>query len=245
MKIRVLLFLIVFLSAFYFAGAQQLNSSKDNVFIMAEPMPAFPGGDKALQKFIKDNLSYPKDALDADVEGVVTIQFAISPSGDVVNARVKDSLFYSCDSVALAIVKSMPKWMPVNKDRGSDDFTLPIHFKSPYSYTLVDEEKIYMSCEQMPSFRGGIDAMYKYVAENMKYPVVGSGEFPVQGRVTLRFIVTEEGKISNIRILKGLDYYLNKEAIRIVESMPDWIPAKHRGENVKCYFTIPIVFRLR
>lgn len=244
MKERVLLLVVFFLSVFHSVEAQQLNSSNDRVFIMTEPMPAFPGGDKALQKFIKDKLSYPQDALAADVEGVVTILFAISPSGNVVNAIVKDSLFHSCDSVALAMVNSMPKWIPVNGNRISDTFTLPVKFSLPYVRN-ENREKIYRTCEEVPSFPGGEIELYHYIVKNLKYPVVGNGEFPVQGRVVLRFVVTQEGKITNIEVLRSLDPYLDREAIRVVESMPDWIPAKHKGEKVKCYFTLPLIFRPR
>lgn len=240
MKIRVLIFLALF-PLLYSIKAQIYREAKDSILVVAESMPSFPGGENALAKYLNDNITYPQDAIDAEIEGTVTIRFAIAPSGDVVNVGVKDSLFHSCDSVALVIVKSMPKWIPVNRNRISDEFTLPIKFRLPY-FRNADGEKVYRHLDHMPSFPGGIASMFEYIAENLKCP---SYDFCVQGRVVLRFVVTEEGKITNLEVFRSLHRDSDKEAIRVVESMPDWIPGQLDGENVKCEFIMPISFRLK
>ena len=96
----------------------------------------------------------------------------------------------------------------------------------------------------MPQFPGGEKEMYKYIYDNIKYPVVDQ-EMGVQGKVTVRFVVTKNGDISDIQLLKGISPTCDKEAIRVLKSMPKWVPGKNNGVAVPVYFTMPIVFKLK
>ncbi|NDV94545.1 energy transducer TonB [Dysgonomonas sp. 521] len=110
-----------------------------------------------------------------------------------------------------------------------------------------DTEKkpeIFKVAEQMPQFPGGQDEMYKFIGNNLKYPVVDQ-EMGIQGRVTVRFVVSKTGEITNIELLKGISPTCDKEAIRVIKSMPKWIPGKQSGNPVQVYFTMPIVFKLK
>lgn len=106
------------------------------------------------------------------------------------------------------------------------------------------EEKPFVTVEQMPSFPGGEMEMQKFIAENLKYPVVAQ-ESGIQGRVTIRFVVTKTGAISDVTVIRGIDPSCDREAVRVVKTMPKWIPGKQNGLNVPVYFTLPIVFRLK
>lgn len=106
------------------------------------------------------------------------------------------------------------------------------------------EEKPYQTVEQMPVFPGGEIEMQKFVANSLRYPIAAQ-ENGTQGRVTIRFVVTPTGDISNVEVLRGIDPLCDKEAVRVVKSMPKWIPGKQNGRNVSVYFTLPIVFRLQ
>ncbi|MFV0536693.1 MAG: energy transducer TonB [Dysgonomonas sp.] len=106
------------------------------------------------------------------------------------------------------------------------------------------EEKPFVTVEQMPSFPGGEAEMQRFIAENLKYPVVAQ-ESGIQGRVTIRFVVTKTGDISDVQVIRGIDPSCDKEARRVVSLMPKWIPGKQNGLNVPVYFTLPIVFRLK
>lgn len=106
------------------------------------------------------------------------------------------------------------------------------------------DDEIHITVPQMPSFLGGEEEMRRYIAENLKYPVVDQ-ENGTQGRVTVRFVVDKTGKIGNVQILKGLSVTCDREAVRVVQSMPNWIPGKNNGVPVNVYFTLPIVFKLR
>lgn len=103
--------------------------------------------------------------------------------------------------------------------------------------------KPFTTVEEMPSFPGGEKALMDYISENLKYPTVAQ-EAGIQGRVIIRFVVDNDGSISNVNILRGIDPACDNEAVRVVEAMPKWKPGKQRGKPVSVYFTLPIVFRL-
>ncbi len=108
----------------------------------------------------------------------------------------------------------------------------------------AEPDKVFVSAQFMPQFPGGEAEMYRFISENLKYPVVDQ-EMGTQGRVTVRFVVTKTGEISDIQLLKGVSISCDKEAMRVIKSMPRWIPGKNNGEPVQVYFTLPIVFKLK
>lgn len=97
--------------------------------------------------------------------------------------------------------------------------------------------------EVMPQFPGGQIAMMKYIMENMKYPEQAMKE-GIQGRVTVRFIVEKDGSISDVKPVLSVHPLLNKEAVRVVESMPKWTPGKQNGKPVRVRFNLPVMFKL-
>jgi protein TonB len=110
----------------------------------------------------------------------------------------------------------------------------------------VKEEEVFLVVEEMPSFGSG-DAnteFRKYVGANMKYPEVAA-ENGIQGRVFVQFVIEADGRISNVRVLRGVDPSLDKEAIRVIESSPKWNPGKQRGKPVRVSYTFPITFVLQ
>ena len=116
-------------------------------------------------------------------------------------------------------------------------------FREVIAEPVVEEEKPYEAVEQMPTFPGGETELMKFIRDNLKYPVIAQ-ENGIQGRVILRFVVSKTGTIDNVTVLRSLDPTCDKEAIRVVKSMPKWIPGKQNGNNVPVYFTLPVVFKL-
>lgn len=98
--------------------------------------------------------------------------------------------------------------------------------------------------EVMPQYPGGQIAMMKYIMENIKYPKQAMKE-GIQGRVTVSFIVEKDGRVSNVRLLRSVQSALDKEAIRVVKSMPKWTPGKHNGKPVRVRFNLPVMFKLK
>ena len=97
--------------------------------------------------------------------------------------------------------------------------------------------------EVMPQFPGGQIAMLKYIMENIKYPEQAMKE-GIQGRVAVRFIVEKDGSISDVKPILSVHPLLNKEAVRVVESMPKWTPGKQNGKPVRVRFNVPVMFKL-
>ena len=104
--------------------------------------------------------------------------------------------------------------------------------------------KVFDVVEQMPSFPGGNDALMKFLQENVKYPVVAQ-ENGVQGRVVVSFVVEKDGSITDVKVVRSVDPSLDKEATRVVKSMPRWIPGKQNGAAVRVKYNVPVSFRLQ
>lgn len=107
-----------------------------------------------------------------------------------------------------------------------------------------EETKVFDVVEVMPSFPGGQSALFEYLSKNIKYPVVAE-ENGVQGRVIVTFVVERNGSITDVQVAKSVDPSLDKEAVRVVKSMPHWIPGKQNGSAVRVKFTVPVTFRLQ
>ena len=108
----------------------------------------------------------------------------------------------------------------------------------------VKEEKIFDVVEQMPDFPGGMSALMQYLSKHIKYPVVAE-ENGIQGRVIVTFVVEKNGSITDVQVVKSVDPSLDKEAVRVVKSMPNWIPGKQNGSAVRVKYTLPVTFRLQ
>lgn len=106
-----------------------------------------------------------------------------------------------------------------------------------------DVEKIYTNVEQLASFPGGIGALVEWLSADMQYPE-RARENGVQGQVIVDFVVNADGSIEEVTVVKSVDEDLDNEAIRVVKSMPKWVPGKIDGEAVNCYFRLPLSFRV-
>lgn len=108
-----------------------------------------------------------------------------------------------------------------------------------------DEQQIFEIVEEAPEFpNGGMAGLMKYFSDNIHYPTIAQ-ENGTQGRVTVQFVVNADGSIVDAKVLRGVDPYLDKEALRVVSAMPKWKPGKQRGKAVRCRFTVPVLFRLQ
>lgn len=109
----------------------------------------------------------------------------------------------------------------------------------------VEEEKVYniAMVEQKPEFVGGEAAMYKWLSDHINYPAAAAEE-GVSGRVVVEFEVSKTGSIEKVRVIRGRHPALDKEALRVVKSMPKWNPGRNNGQPVKVTYTLPVTFRL-
>jgi protein TonB len=109
---------------------------------------------------------------------------------------------------------------------------------------VVEVEEIYDVVEESAEFPGGMQKMYEFIGKNLVYPAMAR-ESNVQGKVFVNFVVSKDGSISDVKVLRGIGSGCDEEAMRVVKMMPKWQPAKNMGKPVKARFTLPINFKLQ
>ena len=108
----------------------------------------------------------------------------------------------------------------------------------------AEEQQIFQVVEEMPEFPGGMAECLKFLAKNIKYPTIAQ-ENGVQGRVIVQFVVNQDGSIVDPVVVRSVDPYLDKEALRVIQMMPKWKPGKQRGKAVRVKYTVPVTFKLQ
>ena len=110
---------------------------------------------------------------------------------------------------------------------------------------VVVEDDIFVIVEENPQFPdGGTAGLLQYLGKNIKYPTIPQ-ENGTQGRVTVQFVVNKDGSIVDVKVIRGVDPYLDKEAVRVIMGMPKWKPGMQRGKPVRVKYTVPVMFRLQ
>ncbi len=107
----------------------------------------------------------------------------------------------------------------------------------------VEEAQVFFIVENMPEFPGGDLELRKHIAQNIQYPEIAK-ENGIQGRVFVQFVVNQKGEVEQVKVARGVDPSLDKEAIRVIQSLPKWKAGSQRGKPVKVSFTVPINFQL-
>ena len=131
-----------------------------------------------------------------------------------------------------------------------DDKNTEVIIQAPVEVQEEEEEEevVFVVVEKMPEFPGGQQALFKYLSENVKYPVIAQ-ENGIQGRVICQFVVNKDGKIVDVEVVRlpVLTYLnpLDKEALRVISGMPNWKPGQQRGKPVRVKYTVPVNFRLQ
>ena len=301
----------------------------DSVYTYVEKMPEFPGGEKALVRFLSQTIIYPAEAQKKNEHGKVFIQFIVSKTGKVEKAKVIKSVSPDLDNEALRVIGLLPAWTPgvqngekvavqriipilfqsappkdpnawepnektlilidnvkmpsnfnlsiLNPDKlasftvlkpipkeeksklmskygnqAADGVILIISKKKEIEYALADttsnkQKSDSIGCKDAtinPEFQGGEAKLMSYLADSIQYPFAAK-QLKTQGKVFVRFLVDKTGKISHVEIIRRLDYFLDREALRVINSMPEWIPGSQCGQKTDTYVSLPVVFKLK
>lgn len=185
------------------------------------------------QRFEQPEIEVPQEVLAT----VQVTQIAIVDAEEVKN-EVMDMEAQQEDNTARGVVNQ----------EGSDDadkfqaVAEQVVVKEPEPEP-VKEEQIFVAVEQQPEFPGGTAALMKWLANNVRYPQMAL-ENGISGRVIVKFVVEKDGSVSGVTLVRGVDKDLDREAIRVVKSMPKWQPGKNNGQAVRCYFNLPVNFKL-
>lgn len=144
------------------------------------------------------------------------------------------------------VEKKVETRIEINTEDDASKRQLDTYVPPPPPKPKVEEvtEEIFVVVEEQPEFPGGNTAMMKFLSDNIKYPVIAQ-ENGIQGRVITNFVVERDGSITDVQVVRGVDPSLDKEAIRVIQSMPKWKAGKQRGSAVRVRFTLPVVFRLQ
>lgn len=187
------------------------------------------------QKFEQPEIEVPEEVLAT----VQVTQIAIVDADKVKN-EVMDMETQKEDNTARGVVNQ----------EGSDDADKfkavqeQVVVKEPEPEVKHEEEKIFVAVEQRAQFPGGEAAMMKFLSNNVRYPEAAQ-QNDVQGKVIVNFVVEKDGSIGHVKIAKGVDKDLDREAMRVVKKMPKWQPGKNNGVAVRSYFNLPVTFRLQ
>ena len=127
-----------------------------------------------------------------------------------------------------------------------DDADARVEIQAPIAPPEEEEEEqvIHIRVEKMPEFPGGQEALNRFLVRNIKYPLLAQ-ENGIQGRVVCQFVVNSDGSIVDISVVRGVEESLDKEAIRVIQSMPKWTPGRQGGKSVRVKYTLPIRFKLQ
>ena len=248
----------LFISILIFDSAE-IGYGQVNTIFPCEPgcTPEYPGGEMALDYFIKSHIKYPDWAKENEPIGRVVVGFIVNEDGSLSDFSIKKSFSPEIDSEALRVVMLLPKFTPaLNRGRtAKSSYVLPIMFKKPTQEELtkmrndstvranVPVKKIFQVVEQMPKLPGGEEAMEWFLKHTIIYPDSALAHH-IEGRVLVDFVINESGKISDVAIKKAVSPDIDAEAIRVVNLMPLFKPGTQKGKPVKVRFVLPILFKL-
>ena len=226
----------------------------DKQKVGATTPPSFPGGMEALHAYIEEHTVYPEEAQKQKIQGRVRITFIVQPDGQISDIVVAQGAALLLDREAVRVVRSMPRWIPA-RDKGvavAVPVTIPITFRLPTTSqpTLVPNPSFQQQAKSegiednlQPMFPGGDQALIAYMSNNLVYPEAAVRK-QLQGRLFVRFVVEADGRLTNIAIHRSAHPILDEEGMRMVRSMPRWVPARREGVTVAAPMMLPITFKL-
>jgi len=239
-------------------------------YVIAEEMPVFPGGDKAILMYIAENTQYPAEAKEKGIQGRVIVRFKIMEDGKVTDASVLKGVDPVLDAEAIRVVSSLPQFtpgkvggvpvavwymVPITFTLAPKSTTTPVQSDKsatspppppppPTSEAYGQEPEPFVVVEDMPVFPGGDSALLAYIARNVKYPEYAKLN-NITGRVVLRFCISETGAVKQISVIKGVHPELDAESIRVIQTLPAFKPGKQGGVPVPVWYMVPVTFALK
>lgn len=199
---------------------------------------------------------YPKKALKQRIEGKVFIGFVIEKDGSITNIKIIRGLSPEIDAQAGRVISDSPNWLPgiQNEKPVRFHYVVPIGFKLPPdsilrqqllldSLSKLPNQKIFTAVEQEPTFAGGIEAFYKFLQNNIRYPTKAF-ENKIQGKVFISFVVERDGSLTDIKVVRGIGGGCDEEAKRVISISPKWKPGIQNSKPVRVQYTMPISFTL-
>lgn len=223
-------FMLMLLTNFIFARQKDKNLAETGIIIDLQKIP-----DEKVPEIEKPKeIEPPKE-----VEQVKTIAYLVP---EVVEETQNETPPPTQDAIEVAVISDKTQ-----EGRVSESISESPPVEAPSAAVkaveIVENNLPFTSVEENPSFMGGVKEMYKFLAQNLKYPSAAQ-RANIQGKVFLKFIVEKDGSITGVEIMKGIGFGCDEEAARVVKLMPKWIAGRQNGRNVRVIFTIPVFFKL-
>ena len=235
-------------------------SSIDQVFMVVEEPPTYPGGNEAWYKHLKTTLKYPEQAKRQGIEGAVFLSFVVDKSGELRDMQVVRGIGAGCDEEALRVLLESEKWNP-GKQRGIEVnarlqirivFSLDGTPQMPTSPQKIKvdtnpineydkENQVYSVPEKVAFYEGGQESWQSYLNKNLNYPEKAR-TMGIEGQVYLTFVVDKQGKPTNIMVARGIGAGCDEEAVRLLQNT-QWVPGENSGEVVNSRLQIRIPFK--
>ncbi len=212
--------------------------------ISPDDSPTFQGQGHALfNDWLIGQIKYPEDEISRGVSGIVTASYTVNPDGTLSNPAILYSPDKSLGDAVIKAIAASPQWDPPKNPESTDPFKASVSIKFGLPNKISIPEEPFVVVEEMPMFSGGDVALLQFIKENTQYPLSAKTN-GIMGRVIVRFVVSKEGKAEEATVLRGVDPSLDAEALRVVNSLPAFIPGKQGGKPVPVYYMVPITFSL-
>lgn len=225
------------------AEESRAELSRELSALVADVLPRFPGGDERMADFITTYLAIPYVDLRNDSAVIVYVDFMVERSGYLADVKIKYPGIRALDKEVVRLFSTMPRWNPGQLNGKPVDLrmTLPLRITLPNTIRKPADVPT-PSVSSLPQFKGGGQALRYHIRKNMRYPQEAKAA-GIKGAVTVEFLILANGNVGNpVTIGEAIGYGLEEEAMRIVEKMPRWIPAKLDGKAVSTKHQIVIRF---
>lgn len=227
---------------------------------MCDTPALFPGEDEVRNKYwdwLEENINYPKKAADKGIEGNVWVNFTVCADGSIKDVSINEEQSKAQNELlkreSIRLFESMPLWTPATyngkpvntRETRLIRFVLPQGSMDPINAVDPEKTRVYYMHEipVAPKFKGGNEELGKWIQDHIQYPLSAAKE-KIEGRVIVEFVITREGFVGTPRVVRGINDALNKEALRVIRSLPRWTPGYSNGKPVHTRYTYPVTFKL-
>jgi len=218
---------------------------QDITYDQPEKQAVYITGDEGFDEFLKRSSINVDKLKEITRPRRIDLQVLIDKTGQITNIEFISEIQPNELEILNEVFKELPVFTPATEEG------IPVISLKNLNFILSAEglkrninDEVFVEPDEMPEFPGGSDALRQFIASNLHYPYAAQKD-GIQGKVFVSFVVNQDGSISNIVVSKGVHNLLDEEAVRVIKSMPRWIPGILNGKPIKVSYTIPINFAFR
>jgi TonB family protein len=212
--------------------------------ISSDDYPTFKGMKYSdFNQWLLKQIKYPKEAKAKKLEGIVRASMIVQPDGKA----AAPGIIYSSDKVfekaVIKAISSSPAWTPAKNPEANEPYKVTILLNFALPDRIYIPEEPFVVVEEMPVFPGGEEALLNYISSNIRYPESAKRNL-ISGRVIVRFVINQDGKVEQASVIRGADPLIDAEALRVVNTLPAFKPGYQGGKPVPVWYMVPVTFSL-